>query len=387
MNQKREHRASLYVHVPFCERKCVYCDFYSIENTSRTAEFLQALLREIPMQAHYGSGMEFETIFLGGGTPSLLEPGELNAVLSCLRSSFSVAPDAEITVETNPGTVTQEKLSAYRELGVNRLSIGIQSFSADELHFLSRIHDADQAVQCVEMARQAGFNNINLDLIFSLPGQMLNRWEENLLKALELHPEHLSAYSLIVENHTPLFRMVQSQQVSPNPVETEAAMYERTMKILEDHGFEHYEVSNYARPGLRSRHNYNYWSHRNYLGFGPSAHSFWKNDGEEDGRRWWNIPNLSTYCTRLKNDSLPVLSEESVGRDELITERIFLGLRSDGLDVDGLQRDLGFDLLHRQQGFIGQLVNAGSAYFDGASLRLTPKGFLLCDEICGRLVA
>jgi oxygen-independent coproporphyrinogen III oxidase len=348
--------------------------------------FLDALYREVDFYAHYGRQMVFETIFFGGGTPSLLTPGQVEKILAHVRAVFTITPDAEITLETNPETVTQESLVAYRSLGVNRLSVGIQSFHEDELKFLGRIHDCDTAIRCVEMARTAGFDNLNIDLIFSLPGQARQRWEENMKTALALHPDHISAYSLIVEDHTPLQKMVAAKQLAPNPTEREAELYEATMEFMEAHGYEHYEVSNYAKPGYRSRHNYNYWSHKNYLGFGPSAHSFWKNDGESEGRRWWNIANVTTYCSRLAEQSLPLASEEVVTNKELIIERIFLGLRSDGLNLQRLHADLGFELLHYQHGIIDHLLAEKTATLEGESLRLTPKGYLLCDEICERLL-
>jgi len=375
---------SLYVHIPFCERKCVYCDFYSIENVSRIDQFISALLHEINMYAHPGGEVEFETIFFGGGTPSLLTPEQLQSVLEQLHRTFRIRHDAEVTVETNPGTVTKERLAEYRTLGVNRLSIGVQSFFEDELHFLSRIHDRAQAIQCVKWARKVGFDNISLDLIYALPGQSLERWEQNLQTGLSLGPNHLSAYGLIVEDGTPLARMVQARQVSPAPTEDEANMYEFTMECMEVHGYEHYEVSNYAKPGFRSKHNYNYWRHENYLGFGPSAHSFWHSDGS--AKRWWNIANLSHYSERLSQNELPLVSHEVLAADQLATERLFLGLRSDGFDIGRFRRDFGVGIGTRQQAIIDQLVVDQLATLNNESLRLTHKGYLLCDEICERLM-
>jgi oxygen-independent coproporphyrinogen-3 oxidase len=378
---------SLYLHIPFCERKCVYCDFYSVETLAPLDAFLAALHREIDLYASYGSGVVFETVFFGGGTPSLLTPAQLESVLSHLHQTFTITPDAEITVETNPGTVTVEKLAGYRALGVNRLSIGVQSFHDDELQFLSRIHTSTEAEKCVSAARAAGFTNVNIDLMFSLPGQTPERWEATLHRAIALNPEHISAYSLIVEDHTPLARMVTAKTVSPNPVETEADMYERTMSLMEHHHFEHYEVSNYARAGFRSRHNYNYWNHQNYLGFGPSAHSFWKGEGDPAGNRWWNIANISHYVERLTAAQLPLVSGEKVHADGLMMERIFLGLRSDGLDTRRFEKDFGASFLAQRRRLIDDLVHEQAATWEDGTLRLTPKGFLLCDEIAERLMA
>lgn len=379
--------ASLYLHIPFCEKKCLYCDFYSIESLSPMEEFLAGLAVEMQLYGARGEGTRFDTVFFGGGTPSLLTPGQLDSILSCLRSAYTIATDAEITLETNPGTVTPEKLVAFRSLGVNRLSIGIQSFRDDELLFLSRIHDSAQAIEAVRMARGAGFDNISIDLIYSLPGQTPDRWLYTLEQGLALEPQHISAYSLIVEDNTPLARMVRARQVSPNPVEAEAALFEQTMRVLEENGFDHYEVSNYAKPGFRSRHNYSYWSHANYLGFGPSAHSFWRSDDGRSGERWANVANVSTYSRRLRDRERPLGFDEKVGVKELVNERIFLGLRSDGVDLRRLEADFAIRLGAGQGETVALLVQENLAVLDGNLLRLTPRGFVLCDEIAARLMA
>jgi oxygen-independent coproporphyrinogen-3 oxidase len=376
--------ASLYVHIPFCERKCIYCDFYSIESTALIGRFQSALLREIDLQAGCGGGTVFDTVFFGGGTPSLLSPAQLGEILGTLRSVFAIDDDAEITVETNPGTVSPVKLTGYRELGVNRLSIGIQSFEADELQFLGRIHDARQAEECVRMTRRAGFGNVSVDLIYSLPGQSAAKWLRTLNRALALEPDHISAYSLIVEDNTPLARHVAAGHVSPNPVEQEAELYELTMRTLEAAGFEQYEVSNYARNGYRSRHNYNYWRHGNYLGFGPSAHSFWR--AGSVARRWWNIANLSHYVTRLEEGHHPLMKEEILSDKELLTEKVLLGLRSDGLQLDELRSGSGAEVMTARRSTIDQLVREQLATLEHERLRLTPRGYLLCDEISRRLM-
>jgi oxygen-independent coproporphyrinogen-3 oxidase len=373
--------ASLYLHIPFCEKKCLYCDFYSIENFSPMSDFLNALHREIDFSTEYAAGTTFETIFFGGGTPSLLTPRQLESILSRLHTTFRIESGAEITVETNPGTVDKDKLRAFRSLGVNRLSIGIQSFHEDELRFLSRIHDAKQSLECIAWAREAGFTNLSIDLIYALPDQTMERWHQNLEKAVSLGTEHISAYGLIVEDNTPLARMVAAKIVTPKPLEEEAEFFEYTMQFLESHGFEHYEVSNYAKPGFRSVHNYNYWKPKDYLGFGPSAHSFWNANGKV--RRWFNIANLSHYCEHLNNGSMPLLSEETLTREQLFTERVFLSLRSDGLDVKRLQRDFDRPL---NDSIVSAIRKEGYATFDGEVLRLTRKGYLLCDEISTRLL-
>ncbi len=381
--------ASLYLHIPFCERKCIYCDFYSVENISPMQEFLDALDREISMYAQLGHGVRFETVFFGGGTPSLLTPDQMERILDRLRAFYQVEPGAEITVETNPGTVDEKKLRAYRALGVNRISIGIQSFHDDELAFLGRIHDSREAVSCVDSAKAAGFENIGIDLIYSLPGQTMDRWQRNLERAVSLAPCHISAYSLIVEDRTPLARMVAARQVSPNPTETEADLYDLTMEFLGSTGYEHYEVSNYARPGFRSRHNANYWNHSDYLSFGPSAHSFWRREepARSAPRRWWNVASISHYCASLRRGQLPLGSSEELTHDQLRTERIFLGLRSDGLDLQRFESEFGAPFSTAHRALIRSLVENRHLILEGGSrLRLSSKGYLVCDEICERLV-
>jgi oxygen-independent coproporphyrinogen III oxidase len=377
--------ASLYVHIPFCERKCLYCDFFSVEGSGVAEDFLGALRREISLQADYGSRAVFETIFLGGGTPSLLEPRQLESILSQLRATFQIRPDAEVTLEANPGTVTGETLRMFGSLGIYRLSIGIQSFHDRELKALGRIHDRAEALQCIELSRAAGFDNISIDLIYSISGQTLAEWEDNLRIGIALAPQHIAAYSLTLEDGTSLARMVRAGEVRMNPADLEADMYRRAMELLENHGYEHYEVSNYARPGFRCRHNCNYWSHDSYLGFGPSAHSFWKAEDGPSGRRWWNDAELASYMERLTGGSLPVASEEHVGLAEMLIERIFLSLRSGGLDLARLKLDFGYDLQLHQGTSVQWLLEEKMAFLEGGVLRLTSKGYPLCDEICGRL--
>ncbi len=383
--------ASLYLHIPFCEHKCIYCDFYSITPNDRPAEgrafvkrFLAALDREIDLRAseeHFAQ--RIETIFFGGGTPSLLQPKEIASVLEKLRRCFHIDPKAEITLETNPGTVESAKLGDFRSVGINRLSIGIQSFHDDDLRFLSRIHTAEEAKACVNNAFAVGFENVSLDLIFALPSQSADRWKANLQQAVALNPTHLSCYSLIVEHNTPLARMVQAKQVMPLSVEEDAALYELTMEFLSSRGFEQYEVSNFAKPGFKSRHNSNYWNHVDYLGFGPSAHSFWRErEAPFSARRWWNIANVIGYAERLERDRLPQAGEERLTREQLREEEIFLGLRSEGLDVAGFRKKYRRDILQEYGTYVAELIRQNFAILEGDRLRLTSKGYLLCDEIC-----
>jgi oxygen-independent coproporphyrinogen-3 oxidase len=309
----------------------------------------------------------------------------LESVLDTLRSVFAIREDAEITVETNPGTVDAGKLAAYRSLGVNRISIGVQSFNREELEFLGRIHDADQAVRCIGMAREAGFRNLSVDLIYSVPGQTLGRWEETLRRTVALGPDHISAYSLIVEDQTPLARSVAAGKILPNTTEVEAGFYEFTMRFLASEGLEHYEVSSYARPGYRCRHNLAYWTHLNYLGLGPSAHSFWRGEGFGGARRWWNIANLSTYLERLAGGKPPVAMDEQVDGTTLVNECILLGLRAGGIDIGKMRRDFRFEFQAQQRDLMRALSDEGLAVLEEGRFTLSERGYLICDEIARRL--
>lgn len=380
------NRFSIYVHVPFCVRKCCYCDFFSVEGTGLKEEYLCALEQEIGRASRRATAAAVDTIYIGGGTPSLLAPADIERILSGIDQHFTVADDAELTLEVNPGTVTRDALGSLRRLGLNRLSIGVQSFDDRVLAFLGRIHSGAEARSCVENSRAAGFENINMDLIFAIPGQPQSAWEQALKEAMTFAPEHISAYSLIVEDHTPLHGLVQAGRVAPVPEDEDAAQFTMTMALLEENGYEHYEVSNYALAGRRSRHNSAYWHHGNYLGFGPSAHSFWVDARVGEAWRWANVRQVGGYCDLMRRDGSPVAMAEELGIRELVNERVFLGLRSDGLSLAGLTADLGFQLSGEQRAYVHQLVARGLAVLSGGIVCLTREGFLLCDEICAHLM-
>ncbi len=346
-------------------------------------EFLSALEVEIRLRAEEKRFNEsVETIFFGGGTPSLLHPSEIEKILNLLASRFSIQTNAEITLETNPGTVDKQKLKAFHSAGINRISLGVQSFYDDDLIFLTRIHTASEAKQCILDAYAAGFKNVSIDLIFSLPNQSLQRWKSNLEQAIELQPAHISCYSLIYEPGTPLFNMIQSKQVSPLDADIDAELYEFTIDFLTSHGFEQYEVSNFAKPAtagkpnFKCRHNVNYWNHSNYLSFGPSAHSFWKNE------RWWNVSNITAYIEQLNKRILPISGGEHLSETKLMEEAIFLGLRSDGIDLKQFRMRFARDLSIENSSIISELIQQGRARMEGERFRLTAKGYLVCDEIC-----
>ena len=290
---------SLYLHLPFCVRKCRYCDFLSGPyDAAVRRRYLRALETEIQLSAETFSNerLSADTVFLGGGTPSLLDADELAHLMAVLSESFRILPGAEITMECNPGTVGREKLLAFREVGINRLSIGVQSFRDEELKLLGRIHTAEEARQCVLDARWAGFDNISLDLISALPGQNIGQWMESLREAVALAPEHISAYSLILEDGTPLKEAALEGKLPRLPDEDEdRKMYHETRSFLAEHGYHRYEISNYAKKGFESRHNSGYWTGHPYLGFGIGAASFYA------GCRWSHTRSMTSYLQALES--------------------------------------------------------------------------------------
>jgi oxygen-independent coproporphyrinogen-3 oxidase len=378
----------LYLHIPFCEKKCIYCDFYSIESSSMMESFLRSLHHEVDLYTNFGhGGVVFDTIYFGGGTPSLLSPPTIGRILDHVQRNFVISTTAEVTLETNPGTVDFQKLKEFREVGINRLSVGIQSFDDHDLEFLSRIHTAEEAKKCILVAQEVGFENLSLDLIYALPGQRLKAWEKNLETAVSFSPKHISAYSLIVEDGTPLARMVECGQVSPAGEGVESEMFLFTMEYLAGQGYEHYEVSNYAMPGYRSRHNSLYWSHDSYLGFGPSAHSFWSGESLQKPARWWNVASIGRYCEMLAGDSAPVAGRECLEKGDLLTEEIFLALRTGGIDLHKLQKEFGISLFDRHSEKLSKFVQEELLTLDRDEIRLTAKGFLFCDGLALDLTA
>jgi len=364
----------LYVHVPFCQKKCAYCDFFSITDLSMVPAWLSALEQEA--RRYQNSFDRFDTLYLGGGTPSLLDAGQLAQVLETLRRHFSFSPDTEVTLEANPDDLTPEKITLYKDLGVNRLSLGVQSFNDRELAFLGRRHNARQTVQALKAARAAGFANLTLDLIYGLPGQSLDDWTKTLDQALSFHPEHLSCYQLTYETGTPLGRRKALGKVAPATEEEERELFLLTSRYLEERGYRHYEISNFARQGeagsepCYSRHNRKYWRHVPYLGLGPGAHSFL------DGVRWWNASSVKQYCQDLEQGRSPVADREVLSREQLRLEALYLGLRTrDGVSLDALRQTPGWERIFEE------LQETGLIKVNQDRAAPTRQGFLLADRL------
>jgi putative oxygen-independent coproporphyrinogen III oxidase len=359
----------LYVHVPFCKTKCPYCSFYSVVPGATPAQWLGALTREAEL--HRGAFGAFDTLYFGGGTPSLLGEEEIAAAVAALRGAFPFAEDLELTIEANPDDVTPGKLAAYRALGVDRVSIGVQSLSDEELHLLGRRHGARQARLAVDLAREAGFTNIGIDLIYGFDGQSLESWEEILLAALEASPEHLSCYQMTIEPSTPFGKMLEHGELRALDEESARRFFTRTSQILRSRGYIHYEISNFARgEQFISRHNYKYWRHVPNLGLGPAAHSF------RDGRRWWNVRSVRDYCDALERGVSPIDGEETLTERQLLLEELSLGFRTrDGVTLETLRRFPGW------QTALESLERESLVSISGGRAVPTIDGFLVADRL------
>jgi len=371
--------AGLYIHVPFCLRKCRYCDFISYPYSEAAAgEYLGALKREVEL---YGETLAngdktFSTVFIGGGTPTCLPAEQLAAVLERVRGVFTLSPHCEVTVEANPGTVDENALKALKAAGVNRLSLGVQSFDDSLLRVLGRAHTAAEAEAAFRAVRSAGFDNINLDLIFGIPGQSAAGWDETLRRVARLGPEHVAAYSLQVEEGTPLALSIEREEISACPEELELLMYRRVIGFLKRAGFVHYEISNFARPGRESRHNLGYWRNRFYLGLGPAAHSYL------GGRRFANETSLDRYCERLGRGEFPVAEQEEITPAVEMAETIFMGLRLlKGIRLSDFEQRFSRRVEEVYRGEISRLTGMGLVELGGGVLRLTKKGLPLANEV------
>lgn len=365
----------LYIHVPFCVKKCPYCGFYSVTDLSLKGAYLDALLKEMDFHAA-GSGFSgFDTVYFGGGTPSLLSPSRVGAVLDSAAVLFSLSEDLSVTLEANPKTVSRKTLEDYRRAGVNRINFGVQSFNNENLKFLGRIHDAEDARKALSDARKAGFGDIGLDLIFGLFGQSPESWRVDLAEALDFSPEHLSCYMLTIEENTPFGAIREKGGAMAADDGLMADLFLLTREILTGAGYVHYEVSNYAKSaGFLSRHNMKYWNGAPYLGLGPSAHSF---DGAV---RSWNAKILSGYLKRVAEGGSAVLGREELSRRDQVLEALFLGLRqAAGIDVGAFSVFFGLDFFEAFGGAFERCEKEGWLQFSEGRVSPTPHGMLFCD--------
>lgn len=372
--------AGLYLHIPFCSSRCVYCDFYSTTCASEASRYVEALIGEMRMRRDYLSD-SLHTIYIGGGTPSLLDVSLLARLKSGWESCFSVQPDAEITLEANPDDLSPDYLAALRQLGFNRLSIGIQSFCDETLALLRRRHTAQQAIEAVEAARRAGFDNLSLDLIYGLPGEGLERWRQHVEQALALHPEHVSAYLLTYEEGTPLSRMRQAGKVAEADEELAWACYRFLTRRLREVGYEHYEISNFSLPGRCSRHNSSYWSGVPYLGCGPSAHSY------NGTTRCWNEPDLQAYLVAVEGNRLPPCTQDERGRYTAFNDYVITRLRTrQGISLSELTRLFGAESTEYVQHAAAPWRERGCLSCAEGRLFLSEQGIFLSDAVMEDLI-
>jgi oxygen-independent coproporphyrinogen III oxidase len=371
----------LYVHIPFCSAICNYCNFNrGLFDRALKTRYVDALIREITealSPARRGDGTaSADTIYFGGGTPSLLDPDDVERIIKACERSFVLTPDREVTLEANPETVTPTTLAAFRQAGVNRLSFGVQSFREEELRRLSRLHSADRARAAVAEARDAGFGNISLDLMMWLPQQAVNEWLESVDAAVAVRPEHLSLYLLEIYPNAPLKDDMARSSWSQAPDEDAATMYLTAMERLEDEGYEQYEISNVARPGYRSRHNLKYWTDGEWLGFGCGAHSTYA------GVRWKNVSSTEEYAFRIERGESTAVDIRKLTRDERLGDALFTGLRlTKGIDVTRIQTRYGVDVWRQYGHELERFVQGGWLRRDGARLWLTRQGMLLAHEV------
>ncbi len=368
----------LYIHIPFCIKKCIYCDFYSIPFKSHIAgDYIKALCREIGLRKDVVG--DITTIYIGGGTPTILSEKEIRGLFKAMRDNYVIAPDAEITIEANPGNISEDKARKLLDSGINRISIGIQSLIDKELIILGRSHNAEDAIKAVKDVRSAGFKNISIDLIYGIPlpkFQISNfkfqNWEYSLQKTLELEPEHISMYELTPEKDTPLYEDIESERLVMPDEGVISEMYYAGIDILKEHGYVHYEISNFAKPCYECRHNLNYWNMGEYLGIGAGAHSFFNR------KRAANIRDIKHYIKSINDNRIPVEEEHYITNDEALKEFIFLGMRkTDGIDMK-LLPDKKTKLMKKA---VENLVSHGLLEIKGNYLRLTRKGLLLSNEV------
>jgi oxygen-independent coproporphyrinogen-3 oxidase len=367
----------LYLHIPYCLHKCGYCDFNSHNiNETEMESYVRVLLMEMDQAAKSAKDRRVSTIFFGGGTPTTLPFADLARILEACRKHFQVDPAAEITCEANPATIPQADLKQLREAGFNRLSIGVQSFDPDELKRLERVHSVDEVYLTVERARQAGFDNLSLDLMFALPGQTVERWQDNLQKAIDLNPDHISAYNLTIEPDTVFYKQQSQGQLIMPPDDFQRELFEITIDTLTEAGYEHYEISNYAKPGKQSRHNLNYWVNGEYIGLGAGASSFFKSE------RTKNVNLPARYIAQINETQTAVESRETPNPRQRMGEAVMLGLRlKQGLNFSIFERQFGVSFCDAFASTIKKLEEMGLIEIRSGRAALTHEGLFLADSV------
>ncbi len=371
--------AGIYIHIPFCKKACHYCDFHFSTSLTYKNELIQQLLMEIELRKEYLKGDVVDTIYFGGGTPSLLSKGELIAILDKIHNTFRVHDMIECTLEANPDDLSSDTLIALNDAGINRLSIGIQSFFDEDLQYMNRSHDAAQAARCIDAARDAGIENVSIDLIFGYPLLSDDKWKQNIDTALTYEVPHLSCYAMTVEPKTALASFIKSKKALPINHEQSASQFEYLMKALQAKGYEHYEISNYALSGKRAVHNSNYWKGIPYLGIGPSAHSF---DGVS---RQWNVANNMTYIKSLGEGIVP-FEQEVLTETQQLNERIMTSLRTmEGFDMAYHKNKCSMEDAFAFDKTVQHFIQEGLLVVENDVIKLTQQGKLFADYVAGEL--
>jgi oxygen-independent coproporphyrinogen-3 oxidase len=375
----------LYIHIPFCVRKCLYCDFFSVPYDESLAKaYIDTLCKELSLKKAYANTLK--TIYIGGGTPSLLPDECFTQLFRCLRDNFHLSSSPEIIVEANPGTIDKKKINTLLSLGVNRLSIGIQSFNDEELRILGRIHTSEDALRTIELIKDARMSNFSIDLMYGIPGQTMDSWSKSISEAVGLSPAHISTYELTPEENTPLYELLQSHKMEMPDEELILEMYNHVIDYLTFCGYEHYEVSNFALPGFRCIHNLNYWDRGEYIGVGAGAHSFVK------GVRSKNTEDVNNYIDDLNKGIIPEIESTKLTPLDTVKEFIFLGLRKmEGVNINKLPPFIP-PLARGDRGGCDSLLNAckelvddGYLEIENSNLRLTRKGLVISNTIIVKL--
>ncbi|MEO8719990.1 MAG: radical SAM family heme chaperone HemW [Ginsengibacter sp.] len=384
--------SGIYIHIPFCRQACYYCNFHFSTSINSKKEMVECLVKEIEIRGNI-SNQNFEnergnvpkekeiieTVYFGGGTPSLLFEQEIISIVSAIKKNYQVALNAEITIEANPDDITFQKLIEWKNAGINRLSIGVQSFIERDLKWMNRVHNAEQALECIALSVKAGFNNYSIDLIFGTPGLTNEEWETNIKTAINLKVPHISSYALTVEPKTTLEKMIRMKKKENVNNDDQATQYTILMKALRQAGYEHYEISNFAKPGFRSRHNSSYWQRKKYIGIGPSAHSF---DGEI---RMWNKANNSIYIKSLQQNQIP-FEKEILTKSQKINEYVMTSLRTiEGLDLDFMEENFLKEERVRIEKILHSKVKDENYQLEKNRIILTDEGKLFADAIAVEL--
>ena len=370
--------AGIYIHIPFCKKACHYCNFHFSTSTKLQEPLVDCIIKELELRKN-DTQETIETIYFGGGTPSILTTSQLEQILKAVYTHYNVSKEAEVTIESNPDDIVEDKLQQWKWMGVNRLSIGIQSFREEDLLWMNRAHNAEQAFNCVKLAQANGFNNITIDLIYGVPNLSDEHWIQNIHTALSLNVPHISCYALTIEPKTALDKLIKTNKKEPVDADKQAAQFIILMDELNKAGFEHYEISNYALPGFRSKHNSSYWQGKHYIGIGPSAHSF------NGSSRQWNIANNALYIQSINNNTLP-FEIEVLSINEQYNEYIMTSLRTmEGINLNTLEVYFGKEILTHTQKEINKWIDRGLVILQNNHFTLTQQGKLMADGIASDL--